>query len=70
MIHSYSLGSITIDDVKFTKDHVIFPDRINSSWRRKIGHLLTEDDIKEILDYKPEALIIYTGANGLMKVDD
>lgn len=34
------------------------------------SHLLIEEDIKEILDYKPELLIIGTGAYGLMKVDD
>ena len=70
MIDSYNFGSITIDDQKFTKDIIIFPDHINSNWRRKTGHLLTEADITEILDYKPELLIIGTGANGLMKVDD
>ena len=70
MIDSYSFGNITIDNQKFTKDLIIFPDHINSNWRRKTGHLLLEDDIAEILDYKPEVLIIGTGANGLMKVDD
>jgi len=70
MINSYSFGTITIDNNKFTKDLVIFPEKINSNWRRKTGHLLTEDDIAEILDYKPEVLIIGTGASGLMKVDD
>ncbi|MFZ3135969.1 MAG: MTH938/NDUFAF3 family protein, partial [Thermodesulfovibrionales bacterium] len=67
---SYSFGNIKIDGKKFIKDLVIFPEKINSSWRIKIGHLLSEDDIAEILDYKPEILIIGTGASGLMKVDD
>ena len=70
MINSYSFGSIVIDGNKFSKDLIIFPEKINSSWRRKIGHLLLEDDIVEILDYKPELLIIGTGVSGLMKVDD
>lgn len=70
MIDSYNFGNITIDSKKFTKDLIIFPEKINSNWRRKIGHLLSEDDIAEILDYKPEVLIIGTGASGLMKVDD
>ena len=54
MIDSYSFGNITSDNQKFNKDLIIFPDHINSNWRRKTGHLLTEDDIAEILDYKPE----------------
>jgi len=70
MIDLYNFGKIIIDGVKFTKDLIIFPDKINSNWRRKTGHLLTEYDIVEILDYKPELLIIGTGAYGFMKVED
>lgn len=70
MIDSYSFGTLIIDGNKFTKDLIIFSEKINSNWRRKTGHLLSENDIKEILDYKPDILIIGTGANGLMKVDD
>ena len=70
MINSYSFGTITIDNQKFTKDLIIYPNHIDLNWRRKIGHLLVEDDITEIIDYKPVLLIIGTGAYGLMKVDD
>ena len=70
MIDAYNFGNITIDNQKFTKDLIIYPDYINSNWRRKTGHLLVEADITEILDYKPEILIIGTGAYSLMKVDD
>ena len=70
MINSYSFGTITIDNQKFTKDLIIYPDHKTSNWRRKTGHFLTEDDITEIINYKPEILIIGTGASGLMKVDD
>ncbi|MCL6087454.1 MAG: MTH938/NDUFAF3 family protein, partial [Actinobacteria bacterium] len=70
MINSYSFGNIIIDGKRFTKDLIIFPDKINSNWGRESGHLLTQDDIAEILDYKPEVLIIGTGAHGFMKVDD
>lgn len=70
MIDSYSFGNIIIDGNKFTKDLIIYPDHINSSWKRITGHLLAEDNITEILDYKSEVLIIGTGSRGLMKVDD
>lgn len=70
MINSYIFGTITIDNNKFTKDLIIFPDHINSNWRRKTSHLLTEADITEIIDFKPKVLIIGTGASGLMKVGD
>lgn len=70
MINSYRFGNITIDNQNFIKDLIIFPDHITSNWRRKTGHFLTEDDITKTIDYKPEVLIIGTGASGLMKVDD
>lgn len=70
MINSYNFGNITIDNQKFTKDLIIYSDHITSNWRRKTSHFLIEDDITEIIDYKPEVLIIGTGASGLMKVDD
>ena len=70
MINSYTFGSITINNQKFTKDLIIFPDYITSNCRRKNGYFLTEVDITEIIDSKPEVLIIGTGASGLMKVYD
>jgi hypothetical protein len=69
IINSYSFGSITIDGKNYRSDVIIFPDKINSRWWRKSGHLLSDEDIGEILKYKPEMLIIGTGASGLMMVD-
>ena len=69
IINSYSFGNITIDGKNYRSDVIIFPDKINSRWWRKSGHLLSDEDIGEILKYKPEMLIVGTGAYGLMKVD-
>jgi len=69
IINSYSFGNITIDRKNYRSDVIIFPDKINSRWWRKSGHLLSEEDIGEILEYKPEMFIIGTGAYGLMIVD-
>ncbi len=70
MINSYIFGSVTVDNQKFIKDLIIFPDHIAADWRRKSGHFLAEDDILEIMEYRPRLLIIGTGAYGLMKVSD
>jgi len=70
MIDSYKFGQMVIDGKKYTKDLVIFPDKIKSSWWRETGHLLTLSDIKDVLHKDPEILIIGTGYMGLMKVDD
>jgi hypothetical protein len=60
-ITHYSFGRITVDDEIFTSDVVIYPDRINSSWWRKEGHLLQVADLKEIVKESVPFLIIGTG---------
>jgi len=69
MIDSYNFGSIKIDGKKFTADLIIYPDKIASNWRRKEGHFLSESDIREVLAYRPDLLVVGTGAYGLMKID-
>jgi hypothetical protein len=68
MIESYDFGRIIINGRKFASDVVIFQDRINGNWWRKEGHLLSVDDVKEIVDAKPEVLVVGTGYSGLMKI--
>jgi len=68
MIEDYSFGKIIINGKKYDSDLIIFKDHIYDSWWRKEGHNLCIDDIKEIIDIKPEVLIIGTGYFGLMKV--
>ena len=67
MIESY-FGRITINGRKFASDVLIFPDRINGNWWRKEGHLLSIVDVKEIIDAKPEVLVVGTGYSGLMEI--
>jgi len=68
MIESYDFGRIVVGGRKFESDLVIFPDRIKGDWWRKEGHTLSVDDIKEIIEVKPEVLIVGTGYSGLMKI--
>lgn len=70
MINFYSFDTITINNQRFVKDLIIYPEYITSNWRRKTSNFLTEFDIAEIINCKSEVLIIGTGASGLMKVDD
>ena len=69
-IDSYSFGNISVDGTKYNKDLIVFPDKILPRWWRDKGHLMTLKDAGEILDYKPEVLIIGTGISGIMKVDE
>ncbi len=67
-IERYSFGSITIEGITYTKDVIIFPDRVFSPWWRKDGHLLHKEDLDEVLNETPEVLVIGQGNMGAMSV--
>ena len=67
-IEHYSWGKITIDGKTYTSDVIIYPDRVDASWWRKEGHNLHVEDVKDLIDARPEAIVIGTGAMGVMKV--
>ncbi|MEM3458843.1 MAG: MTH938/NDUFAF3 family protein [Candidatus Bathyarchaeia archaeon] len=70
MIESYEFGSIVINRKKYTKDLIIFPEKILDNWWRKEGHMLNVEDLKEIFEQKtkPEMLVVGTGYYGIMKI--
>ena len=68
MIESYDFGRIIIDGKPYTSDVIVFPDRVDDSWWRKKGHELCIDDIKEVVEAKPEILVVGTGFYGRMKI--
>jgi hypothetical protein len=68
MIGSYDFGHIVIDGKTYTSDVIIYPDKVNGSWWRKEGHELCIDDLEDVLDKKPETIVVGTGNPGLMKV--
>ena len=69
-IKSYSFGKMVVDGQAYKSDLIIYPDKINSSWWRKEGHLVQSKDLSDILAVNAEVLIIGTGYFGLMKVPD
>jgi len=70
MIDSYKFGQMVIDGTKYSKDVIIFPDKIKSPWWRETGHSLKLNDIRDVLNQNPETLVVGTGYMGLMKVED
>jgi len=68
MIEFYDFGQITIDGRRYTTDVLIFPDRVDYGWWRREGHRLSVDDLKDVLQAKPEVLVVGTGYHGYMKV--
>ena len=68
MIDAYTFGRIVIDKKEYTRDVIIYPKRVDSSWRRKTGHELTPEDIQEILKLKPETLVVGLGHDGCLEI--
>jgi len=68
VITSYKFGVIVIGEKRYTSDVIIYPEKIDDKWWRKEGHLLLPEDLEEVVEEKPEVLVIGTGSLGLMKV--
>ena len=68
MIDGYEFGEISIDGKTYHRDVIIYKDRVDDAWQRVEGHKLCLSDIAQILDKKPEILVIGTGADGVMNV--
>jgi hypothetical protein len=67
---SYNFGRIIIDGKSYDKDLIIFPSRIEAGWWRKEGHRLHMSDLREVLEAKPDVLVIGTGYYGEMFIPD
>jgi len=68
MIESSTFGTMTIDGRTYTSDLFIYPDgRVEDGWWRKRGHVLTVDDILNLVDAAPELIVAGTGTSGRMR---
>ena len=67
MIESYSFGRIKVGGKVYKRDIIIAGERIIEWWRKQ-GHKVCLDDVKVILEEKPEIVIFGTGAFGVMEV--
>ena len=54
---------------EYTHDVIIYPHRIDSTWWRKEGHRLQIEDIGDILEARPNTVVVGTGQYGGMKID-
>jgi hypothetical protein len=70
VISDYAFGRIIVGDRTYTKDIIIFPDRIYSPWWRKEGHMLQVEDLSQVIHEALPLLIIGTGYNSSMLVPD
>jgi hypothetical protein len=68
MINAYSFGQIIVDGKRYTSDIIVFPNQIKDNWQRKEGHRITIEELKEVIQEKPEILVVGTGCFGFVKV--
>jgi len=76
-IEDYRFGHIVIDGKSYSRDVIIYPDRVDDSWWRKEGHRLAPEDLSDVLrqppldssgSQPPEVLVVGQGNPGLMAV--
>lgn len=64
-IDSCSFGTLIINGKPYTDDLIIHPDgKILKPWRRKRGHQLSLDDLRELIGSSPEVIVAGTGVSG------
>ena len=68
MIESYDFGRIVVDGKEYTSDLIISLNRVKDGWWRKHGHRLAIEDLREIIEERPEVLVVGTGYSGLLKI--
>lgn len=57
-----------MDNETYTRDVIIFPDRVRAEWWRREGHELCIEDLGEVWPARPEVLVVGTGYYGRMVV--
>jgi len=67
MIEDYRFGTYTFEGVQYTEDAIIHRGQIRSWWRKR-GHSVAAEDIAGLLAEQPTAIVIGTGAYGIMQV--
>jgi hypothetical protein len=68
VIESYAFGRIVVDGQRYLRDLIIYPDRVDANWRREEGHSLSPADLVEVIEARPELLIVGRGIFGRMDV--
>jgi hypothetical protein len=66
MIESYSFGHIVVNGTAYTNDIKIIDESVIPEWWRKSAHTVSPDDISDLVDARPEYVVIGKGKPGLM----
>lgn len=66
MIESYSFGRIVVNGRAYTNDIKIIDESVIPEWWRISAHTVSPEDISELVDSRPEYMVIGKGKPGLM----
>ena len=69
-IDSYAFGRMVVDGEAYTNDLLVLPGGVQPDWWREHGHSIYEGDLEDVIDTRPDVLVIGTGAQGLMTVPE
>jgi len=67
MITDFSFGKIVIEGQTYGDDVKIVNGQVISGWWRKRGHRVDIEDVADILESRPDILVIGKGSPGLLK---
>jgi len=67
MIEAFAFGNIVVNGKTYTDDIKIIQGKVVPTWWRKSGHRVDIDDIRDIIEAKPEILVLGKGKPGMMK---
>ncbi|MGB5991660.1 MAG: MTH938/NDUFAF3 family protein [Desulfobacterales bacterium] len=67
MIENFSFGNIVVDGITYTNDIKIIRGSVIPTWWRKSGHRVDIEDVRDIIDAKPNILVLGKGKPGMMK---
>ena len=69
MIESYVTGrSMRVTGKTYTTDLKIIGNTVKDNWWRREGHRLVSDDIVDILESRPDVLVVGTGYAGNLDI--
>src|SRR5437867_1188721 len=60
-LEGYEFGRVVVDGQEQTRDLIVLPGRIVTSWWRKDGHSLVMEDLDQVIDELPPHLIVGAG---------
>ena len=69
-IEAFTFGSITIDGTTYTSDVIVYPDRVQSEWKREEEHRPQISEFADIVKAEPDVVVIGTGYAGVLSVPD